>query len=243
MDDVKRKVLLDLFASPLTLLPVVAGATALLASWAIGGGQPMLTFGGVAGMLTGIGVFASRMIFGLDKLTNQAYEYVLEQQQAGQLASLEKLKKRLELDRDPRTERLLAQLRTLYNSIKSDVKDGKITVVAHDVLDGVDNMFNVCVEYLDRSFDLWQTAQKMKGTAKEGVLAQREELINEVTQSCQYLEDTIDQLNSVSTQRSKSDLAKMRRELDETIRVARRAEERTRELEHEKKDYDISEFE
>ncbi|MEM7312331.1 MAG: hypothetical protein AAF497_04185 [Planctomycetota bacterium] len=243
MDDVKRKVLLDLFASPMTLLPVVVGATALLGSWAINGGQPMLTFAGIAGILTGVGVFASRMIFGLDQLTNQAYEYVLEKQQAGQLESLEKLKQKLQKDNDPRTESLLTQLRALYDSIKSDVKEGKISLAAHDVLDGVDNMFHVCVDYLGRSFDLWQTSQKMKGVAREQVLAQREELIEEVAQSCQYLEETINQLNAATTKRNKSDLARMREELDETIRVARRAEERTNEIGNEEKPYDPSEFE
>ncbi len=160
MDDVKRKVLLDLFASPLTLLPVVAGATALIASWAFGG-VPILTLGGIAGVLGGLGTFASRMIFGLETLTNQAYEYVLEKQQSTRLAALQQLEARLRKDQDPRTEQLLIQLLSLYHHLKQDIDSGKITVSAHEVLDGVDNMFQVCVDHLDRSFQLWQTASKM----------------------------------------------------------------------------------
>ncbi len=242
MGDVKRKVMLDLFASPLTLLPVVVGATALLASWAMGG-NPALTFGGVAGMLGGFGMFASRIIFGLEKLTNEAYEYVLEQQQENQLQSLQQLESRLKKDRDPRTERLLSQLRTLYEDLKADIEKGKITIAAHEVLDGVNNMFHVSVKHLDRSFQLWQTASKMKGTSRERIMQQREELIEEVATSCEYLEQTIDQLNAVATKRNRSDLSRMRSELDETIRVARRAEERTNALGDDDKPYDISEFE
>ena len=90
MDEVKRKVYLDLFASPMTLLPFVGGATALLGSWAIGG-VSLLTFGGIAGMVIGAGVFASRLIFGLDKLTERAYQYSQDQQQQMQLKSLQQL--------------------------------------------------------------------------------------------------------------------------------------------------------
>ncbi len=242
MDDVKRKVLLDLFASPLTLLPVVGGVTALLASWAIGG-DPVLTFGGLAGILGGIGMFSSRIIFGLEKMTNQAYQYVLQKQQASQQAALERLYKKLQADRDPRTERLLTQLQSLYDDLKRDVEQGKIKITAHQVLDGVDNVFQVCVDYLDRSFRLWETAGRMKGAAREQVLRQREELIAEVARSCDHLEQTINQLNETATERDKSDLAQLRAELDETIRVARRAEERAEALGDEGKSYDISEFE
>ncbi len=240
MDDVKRKVFLDLFASPLTLLPLVGGATALLASWAFGG-NPTLTFSGVAGMLTGLGLFSSRLIFGLEKMTNQAYEYVLEKQQSSQRESLQRLDHKLRQDHDQRTERLLARLQTLYNDLKLSVEQGKITIAAHEVLDGVDDLFKVCVQYLDRSFELWETAAKMSGEAKQKVLQQREELINEVAASCDYLEQTIEQLNLVATKKSKSNLAQLRAELDESIRVARRAEERTEAFGE--KPYDVSEFE
>jgi len=243
MDDVKKKVLLDLFASPVTLLPVVVGATALLASWA-GIGGTTLALAGVAGVLGGIGMFATRIVFGLDKLTNRAYEYVLERQQKDQLESLQELYQKLERDDDPRTERLLTQLWNLYNDLKKDIDEGKVTVAAHDVLDGVDNMFRVCVDYLDRSHRLQMTAQKMRGTARDDVMRQREELITEVAASCQHLETTIERLNQVTTTRNKSELSQMRSELDETIRIAKRAEERAGKLgDEEERPYDISEFE
>ena len=242
MDDVKKKVLLDLFASPVTLLPVVAGATALLASWAFGG-VAMLTLGGIVGVLGGVGMFATRIIFGLDKLTNRAYEYVVEKQQEDQRKALEELFNKLEGDNDPRTERLLGQLWQLYSELKKDIDEGKVSMAAHDVLDGVDDIFKVCVDYLDRSHRMLTTAKRMKGTARDEVLMQREKLIEEVANSCMHLEDTIGKLNTVSTTRQTSELSQMRAELDETIRVAKRAEERTGTLGQEERPYDVSEFE
>ena len=242
MDDVKKKVLLDLFASPVTLLPVVAGATALLASWAFGG-VGALTLGGMAGVLGGIGMFATRIIFGLDKLTNRAYQYVVEKQQKEQREALSQLFQKLESDNDPRTERLLSQLWHLYEELKNDVDEGKITMAAHDVLDGVDDIFRVCVDYLDRSHRMLETAKRMRGSSRDELLAQREKLIEEVGNSCLHMENTIGRLNEVATQKKTSELSKLRSELDETIRVAKRAEERTNDLGAEDRPYDISEFE
>ncbi len=241
MDDVKRKVYLDLFASPVSLLPIVGGLTALLAAWGVGG-SPLLAFVGVAGIVGGIGLFASRLIFGLEKLTQRAYEYVVERQQRQQMEALHDLDKKLQGDQDPRTEQLLRRLWQLYTTLEKDVKDGKITVVAHEVLESVDRMFKVCVGYLERSYQLWDNAHTQRGDARQRTLKQRDTLVTEVEDSVQFLENKIDQLQNMNMGRSKSQLSALRAELDETIRVARRVEQRTEEMMGERKKYDDADF-
>lgn len=229
MDDVKRKVYLDLFASPVSLLPMVGGLTALLGSWALGG-SAWLTFLGVAGIVGGLGMFASRLIFGLEKLTQRAYEYVVERQQRQQLAALHELDKKLQQDRDPRTEQLLRRLWQLYSTLEKDIKEGKITTAAHEVLEGVDRMFRVCVGYLERSYQLWEKANRQLGDARRHTLQQRDTIVTEVGDSVQFLEHKIEQLENLNMGRSHTELSALRAELDETIRVARRVEQRTAEL-------------
>ena len=241
MDKVKRKVMLDLFASPWSLLPMVGGATALMASWAFGG-HPALTFGGIGAMLMGAGIFASRLIFGLERITDRAYKYVVESQQAARLAALEQLAQKLRGDRDPRTGALLSQLRSLYDTLKADLDSGKINFAARDVLERVESIYRICVEYLDRSFQLWQTSVRLKGPARNSVMQQREELINEVAHSVEYLENTVNQLHVGATRKNKSELAQLRAELDETLRVARLAEQRAEAIGRNTQ-YDAAEFE
>ncbi len=243
MDDIKRKVYLDLFASPETLLPIVGGLTAMLAAWAMPGSQEWLSMGGVAGILGGMGLFATRLVFGLEKLTNRAYEYVVERQQRKQTETLEKLHKKLQSDQDPRTHRLLEELWALYHTLETDVKDGTITFAAHEVLEGVDRLFHVCTGYLDRSYQLLVQAGKLRGGAKKSLMDQREELIKEVGYSVKFLEDKVHQLQTTVIQKDKTELSSLRAELDETIRVAKRADERTYELGNEPKPYDTREFE
>lgn len=241
MDEVRRKIYLDLFASPWTLLPIVGGVTALLGSWAVGGNTE-LTFAGITGVLTGVGLFASRIIFGLEKLTEKAYEYVVERQQREQAKALEHLRKRLENDDDPRTQQLLTLLWQLYKSLEQDIKSGKIGSVAHEALESVDRLFTVCVEHLERSYDLFKKSRRMRGDARKVTLGRRERLISEVQESATFLARKIDQLGTVADEQHKSELARLRAELDETIRVARTVERRKSGLDAQRQ-YDESEFE
>ena len=241
MDDVRRKIYLDLFASPWTLIPIVGGLTALLGSFAVGG-NTTLTFAGITGVLAGAGIFASRLIFGLEKLTERAYQYVVERQQKEQMKALNDLRRRLERDEDPRTQRLLHMLWQLYRALEADVKSGKIGAAAQDVLESVDRLFTVCVDHLERSYDLWKKARRMRGAARDSTLQRREGLITEVEESAGFLTKKISQLEMIADKTHKSELARLREELDESIRVAREVENRKSELAT-KPRYDESEFE
>lgn len=162
MDDVRRKVWLDIFASPGSLLPIAGGLTALMASWALGG-DPTLTFGGIAGFLAGAGVMASRLILGLERITQDAYDHFVQRQRQQQEESLEKLHQRLLSDRDPRTQNCLRTLRQLYDRLKEKVDSGKVTPAAYGVIEGVDKLFHSCVKQLEDSVDLWEMAQTVEG--------------------------------------------------------------------------------
>ena len=231
MDEVKRKVLLDLFASPGTLLPIAGGLTLLLTSWATGG-NAVFNFGGVAGILGGVGVFATRMILGLEGLTDRAYQYVLQKQRRQQEQKLAELDDKLSHDQDPRTETCLRSLRELYDTFRRDVQDGKITGASYDVLDGVDRLFHVCVDNLENSHDLWQTARRLTGPMRNTVLGERDEVIREVQETVRHLQQTMERWHSLGAKKKTSELTQLREELDESLRVARRTDERMAELEN-----------
>lgn len=242
MDDVKRKVLLDLFAAPSTLLPIAGGLTLLVGAWAFGGGG-LFHFAGLAGILGGLGLFATRLVFGVERITNQAYEYVVKQQQAKQQEALEQLDRRLVKDRDPRTQTCLRQLRQLVSGLKRDIREGRIAASSRTVLNGIDQVFHVCVEYLERSYDLWNMAKGLEGRAKQRMLSQREEIVREVQQTVQHLGETVVRLQTMEGRHRPTELARLRDELDESLQAARRAEERVAQWTSEEKGYDASEFE
>ena len=231
MSEVRRKVLLDLFAAPSTLLPLVGGVTALIASWALGN-DPALTFAGIAGMLSGVGMFTTRLIFGIEQMTEQAYEYVESERRESQEAALADLERRLVQDGDTRTEALLRALRQLYAGFLTSIRaQGEAAVGAVDVHDKVDEMFQVCVEQLEQSLALWQTAQPLNGKARQRVLDQREEILREVQLTVDHIGSAVQRYQGLKLRKKNHDLARLREQLDESLQAARAAEQRMAEWE------------
>ena len=238
--DVRKKIFLDLVAAPSTLLPLVGGLTLLLGGWALDAGAAV-GFAGVVGVLAGLGMAATRLIFGLEKITERAYEYVHDQEWKKQEKALDKLDHKLVRDRDARTQSALREVRHLYTSLVEDVRSGKITRNTHDILQKVESLFRACVAQLEESYRLWDTARRLSGNGRERMLQQREAVVEEVTRSVEHLGHTIGQLRGVTAKTDEQDLDRMTAELDEAIDVARRTEERL--ASWGKKAYDEKEFE
>ena len=237
MDDVKRKVYLDLFASPYNLLPLAGGITALLGSWAIGG-DPTWTMVGIGGVLTGIGVTASRLIWGLESLTEKAYSYQLDKKQKDYERRLDQLDAKLSRDQDPRTESCLRELRTLQASLQKASEKGNISKSSYEVLEGVGKVVDQCVNQLEHSHSLWETARRMRGPARDSILGQRDEIIQDVVATVVDVGQMVDNYLLGQSRRQRSELNKVRQELDESIEAARRAEERTAELERQVRNHE-----
>jgi hypothetical protein len=229
LKEIRRKVMLDIFAAPGTLLPVAAGLTAFMASWAMGGNGP-LTFGGITGVLAGVGLLASRLILGLEGITKRAYDHFLEKQRQQQIQALKELEQRLLADGDPRTEHCLHDLWHLYSRLKEKSESGQMSALGYDVVEGVDKMFRMCVGQLEHSLELLETAKGMRGSARETILRQRETLVQEICETVAHLGEKIEQFHLMKTKKNRSDLAKLRMELDESIDVARRADQRASEM-------------
>jgi len=229
MDEIKRKVYLDIFASPGTLLPVAAGLTALIGSWAVDG-NAILNFAGVAGLLTGLGVLATRLILGLDQITQRAYEHVVDRQRRQQEDSLERLHTRLLTDEDPRTQTCLQELRHVYGRLQEQVAQGRVNAAAYSVIEGVDQIFQTTVAQLEHSVELWETAKTMRGSARQKVLQQRDDIVREICLTVDHVGQTMQRFEEMTTHKNRSELARLREELDQSIQVARQVERRTDEL-------------
>lgn len=241
MDKVQRKVLLDLFASPWSVIPIAAGLSAWMLSWAIDGSAAM-NLGGLIGVVGGIGVMATRLIFGLEQITEDAFLFLNNQQKLEQEQKLDELTRRLTGDDDPNTQTYLSDLRTLYNSFVEDVEKGKMKAGTRPVLDQVHRLFQAAVKHLEYSYELWSRASQLRGPARDKLLNERRKVIDEVGETIEHLGTTIQQFHAFRIESSDSELSKLRQELDATMQVARRAEQRVNGL-GKVQEYDPKEFE
>lgn len=225
MDNVRKKVLLDLFASPWSIIPIAGGLSAWMLSWGVDGSLA-LNLAGLVGVMGGVGVLATRLIFGLEKITEDAFTYLNAQQQLEQERELDDLTERLSGDDDPNTETYLSDLRTLYKSFVEDVEKGQLSGAVRPVLAQVQRLFKAAVKHLEYSHELWARASKLQGPAKQKLLQERRRVIEEVAETIDHLGTSIQQFHTFRLQDSDSELSKLREELDATMQVAKRAEER-----------------
>ncbi len=223
--DVRKKVLLDLFASPGTLLPIVGGVSALILSWALDAGA-VVNFLGVGGLLAGAGWFVTRLIFGLENMVDDAYTFLHSQESEKQEQALDELDAKLKKDRDPRTQESLRELRRLCGDLVKDVEDGKINRNSYEILRIVQDLFRASVAQLELSYSLWARAKEISGDAKKATLKERDEVLGEVVDTIRHLDKTIRQFRGLSGREKKENLGQLREELDEAIRVAHRTDER-----------------
>jgi hypothetical protein len=211
-------------------------------SWAVGG-DPVANAVGIMGVLGGAGYFASRLVLGLEGMTKRAYETITNHQRTKRNQALDELQRQLESDQDHRTETCLSQLRDLYETFQKSCHEGHVVSTHHQLLSQAEQIFNASVQQLERSLELYQISQKLTGQPRADILAERERVIEEVIETRAHLCATIEQFQAFATRRGQSELSELRQELDETLRVAQRTEERMAEIGQRTRTYDESEFE
>jgi hypothetical protein len=89
-------------------------------------------------------------------------------------------------------------------------------------------LFDQCVHSLRQTATMWQTAHRLNtAEARAPILAQRESLIADVQGSIRQLSDALVALQTMGAgEHSSSELNRIRDELDESLAVAKRVEER-----------------
>jgi hypothetical protein len=213
---VRKKVLLDLVAAPVTVIPAALGASLLAVAWAVDQHGAALAFLGMSGILAALGTLATRWVFGAERMVERAMRSA---------------------DDDPRPETWLGELRSIYDGFVQDAawREGLSELSAAEVAGKVENLFQGCIISLQRSADLMDTAGRMatrKG--RRSVLEARERLLEEVRRSVAQVARSIDDVRSLRLAGDEDKrLARIREELDESLEVARRVEDRLHTLEEE----------
>ena len=224
MQDVNKKVLLDLFAAPSTVLPAAFGITGLLAGWALS--SATIAMIGILGVVAGVGMLATRLIFGLDKITNRAYQTLVEKEEERIHADLDALDQDLTKDGDPRTQESLRELRQLYDEFHKDIRDGKTSGPTGHVVEKVEQVFQACIEQLKRSYEMYTSSHSMLRRARQLREDERDEVIMEVRKTVTHLGKVINEFHSMQKGKGTSNLQSLRKELETTMKVAKDTESR-----------------
>lgn len=220
--------------SPMVLVPVLFGAWALATGVLMGSPAGFFGFLGVTGVALGLGLAAARFVLGGERYAQDALREAQEARYAAGETKLNQVERRLEKTRDTRTFQDIRMLRALRRRLLGAVETGAFAVPP-EVVSMSEQMYRSCVESLEHSAVLWETARKMATqAARDELMAKREALLQEVSRSVYQLAQTVDALQAAPLQRDTGqELGRIRQELDTNLQVARRVEARMQALERE----------
>jgi hypothetical protein len=222
-NDIRKKVLVDIFAAPSSLFPIVLGSSLSLISWA-GELSAYYFFGGFSGILIGFGLMATRLIFNIEGLTEKAFNEWKQQAEKEAENKLDELFIQLSETKSTKDEDLLREVRLLFNTYKENVISGKIANNL-EISEKFLKLFNGCVQQLQESYDLWKSAKLFNGDLRKDTQKKRDVLLKDVNISVSLFAKTLCELLTIKNSRS-SDLSELRSELDGSIEIIKKTEER-----------------
>ena len=232
----RHRVLLGILASPTTVIPFLAGMTALVGAWATGVRADIGVLAGLAGVLGSAGMFYTKLLLNGEDYARKAIEEMQVEAHKDRERALDDLETRLVADGDKRTEAALRDLRSLtraFEDTRESVSRDLTTQSTYDVVAGVKRLFDQCICSLEKTLKLWHTSQELETkAAREPIRKQREEILKDVARSIRQLGHTLVAVqNLASGEGGQSELARIGSELDEHLAVAKRVEERVRAFE------------
>lgn len=225
----RRRMLLQLVSSPTTLAPFVAGVSTILGAWAVdaSGGAPF--FAGTVLLLGSAGAFFTRLIHGRDEIARKVAAELAAEERAARERRLDELAAGLAADDDPRDDHAFHDLRKLAAAIAeagTSLDGGPEAAVASDIMVKVGELFDGSVRALERNLELARRARGLKSAAaRKPLSAERERILAEVGATVESLSGLLAKM-SVARTAGGSTLAEVRGELESTLEVARRVEER-----------------
>ena len=229
--EIRKRVLLQIASSPAVLAPFGLGMTAALGAWAVDFSHAGITmFAGLAGLLISGGLFFSKWFVSGAKTAETVLREVEQEQDQQHQKALDALERTLErADNDPRPEAALRDLRALLKSFHDlDTQTNSSWSILVDIHVQMDSLFQHCLRLLHKTHDLWTTASMLSTQeARKPVLDQREQIIKDVQDCVKQVSHTLVTIQQTHDQdTAATHLQEMRRDLDESLDVARRVEQR-----------------
>lgn len=230
----KNKILVGLLTSPFTLVPFVLGMTLFVIFVTFSRKMGITLFGAVSCFLGSVAGFFTQLLMVGDKIRQKALEELNKEEQKKKDEALNALDKQLCADGDPRTEGYLRDLRAVCKAFieKRDSFSNANISILFDVVTGIDQLFQECVRSLQQTLEILRLASEV-GTEKtrKTLLSQRENVVNDVGKTIDHLAKILQDFQKIEEgDHVNSRLAQIRKDLDESIEIAKVVDQRLSEF-------------
>lgn len=227
----RQKVLLNLASSSWTLVPALAGISILFVLWTFSISYPLAVVVGVLGLVAGVGSFLTRLFLGDSSAGEKAIADLRREHEQEQIDELDELDEQLTRDRDPRTQKMLRDLRSLVTTFKDNsYNDNLNTSSLLDITTGVEELFEEGIKMLRKSLEFYRTARDFNDkSTRETILQRREGVLTDVGKSIDQLGKLLTDIQGMDVQ-DHSQQDRIRQELKDSFEVAKRVRERMSDL-------------
>nr|AUN37487.1 hypothetical protein [uncultured bacterium] len=227
----RRRIFLRMLGHPLVVAPFVLGLTAATAVWVFNWPTALGLFCMAAGALGSAGVYLTRLVLDGGKTAAAVLADGEQADRQAAEAALDLLERRLtKADNDPRPETALRDLRALVRAMDDYAKsaDELRSPAVIDVRSRVQQIFDSSVRSLEQTLQLGDTAKILQlPEARQPLLEQRERIIADIQDGVRQLGTTLAALQQLGTgAQSTRELSRLRDELDQSLAIASRVEER-----------------
>lgn len=227
MEVARKRVWMRLMGSPWVLVPLAVGLVAAASVFVSGSG----TVVAAASFAVCTGAVAYRLAFGFDKITAQAANDLSASQREVEQGLLHKLQDQLRVDRDFRTKDILAAARQHRDEFQELASSPEMKQRASEIGKQLDHLFWASVKQLEYSLQLFHQADRLVDGQRGDVLQERERVILELQSAVDRMRQATAHFRQLTNTAQELDLQPLQDELDASMRVAKRTEERMRELE------------
>jgi hypothetical protein len=228
VDDLRKKILLDLCVTPGTTIPAAIGVSMLLLGMVMGS---MVVFVGFLCCLAGFGALVTNFVFNLSKVSQSAAKQWQKQQQAKKDGELDRLDEQLQNTREVKDENALRNLRALYQGFCTDFESGKISsTVPPTMLSQIDEIFQSCIHQLSRSYEIYEQSRRVTGNLRKGLEGQRKQILTDVEKSVETLAQVITEVTAMRLETTRGELDRLQGRLTSQLAVAKATEEQVRTL-------------
>ncbi len=229
----RKKFFLKIFSDPFFLFPFATGITLFVINWAsFNSSLLMLISMGI--IISSIGIFASKFVLFGNKYAQEILDDVSKEEEQKNDLKLDALKKQLcYLADHEKLISLFSDLRITYKQFKEEAVNSKNVFVREEILKSIKSLFDSCVDRFEKIIKLSEDISNVVTKKAQDLLKkERKQIISEVEECLSNVEEKfiefkkLNEAGESSSINSDGDLKKISSDLERTLEIAKRVEER-----------------
>jgi hypothetical protein len=223
--EIHQRTIVELLVTPATIGTMILGTSLLVIGWAAS--SVFTGFIGFCALTVTCGIASTNFLFGYETAQEKAVEFVKNKNKKVKEDTLDELDAKLVQARGKNPDKDQNSLRKMRKTYECFLKEIESGLISKEYLsDEIILMFEECVNQLQYSCVLWNSACQEAGDTKRDILMKRDNLVDEISKNVDHFVKTINSIRDLSLESKKGNkLNTLQQQLNMNLEIARRTHE------------------